>query len=619
MRFVWAVAAFVIAAVMIAAGIGQRTIFQGPRTESAALSVEQEAPFTLIDGAVLNRLPGTQTLRVEGDDTIFVAYGRTADVQAWLSNTTYNDVTLAAGDAIAADLVEPTPTATAEATAEPAPADPAATPTDPAATPTDEDAASSDPVGSDLWLDEYQQDDLLIAPLQLPETMSVLVASDGTSPAPSSLTVTWPIHNATPWAGPLIVGGGILMLLGALLYFLAIRHVRRSRGPRRKALPPLPETEPIDLAVAGADKGVISASPKRRSLTGRRTIMVLPAVAVSALLFTGCSAEAWPQLGASPTPTPTETVVVPEGQQAPAVTEAQAKRILTRISETVAEADAASDPALAATRLDGAMLAERSTNYKLRAAVAEYKVPTAIPTRPVTILLPQAYDGWSRTVMTVVRDADDDTVPPTIMFMTQQDPWSEYKLSYAGALEASAEIPKLAPPYVGAAQVPPDSSFLVMPPEQVAAAYADILDNGENSTYFADFDTETDSYLASVVTNRQDRLNTFNQTAAETGSLTFSSAAGAQPAIALATIESGAIVAVTVTETDRVTPTNADAVIKLDGNATVKALTGVDQSQTGFTTTFSDQLFFYVPGQGSNEKIRLLGYSSEILDAQVIQ
>lgn len=613
MRFVWAIAALVIAAIMIAAGIGQRTVFQSPRTTSVAVAVDQEAPFTVIDGAVLNQLPGTQTLRVEGDGTIFAAYGRTADVQAWLSDTTYNDVTLASGEVVA-ELLQPTPTPRGEATADPAlPEEPAA-----AAAPTESAPASNDPVGSDLWLDEYQQDDLLIAPLQLPDTMSVLIASDGTAPAPSSLTVTWPIQNATPWAGPLIVAGSILMLLGLLLYVLAIRHVRRSRGPRRKALPPLPETEPVDLAVTGADKGVISATPTRKGLTGRRAVMVLPVVAVSALLFAGCSAEAWPQLGASPTPTPTETVLT-DGQQTPAVTEAQAKRILTRISETVAEADAASDPTLAATRLDGAMLAERSTNYKLRAAVADYKVPTAIPTRPLAILLPQAYDGWPRTVMTVVRDADDDTVPPTIMLMTQQDPRAPYKLTYSGALEASAEIPELAPPYVGAAQVPPDSSFIVMPPEQVAAAYADVLANGENSPYFADFDTESDSYLASVVTNRQDRLNTFNQTATGTGSLTFSSAAGQQPAIALATIESGAIVAVTLTETDRVTPTNADAVIKLDGNATVKALTGVDQSQTGFTTTFSDQLFFYVPGQGSNEKIRLLGYSSEILDAQVIQ
>ena len=63
MRFVWAVAAFVLAAVMIGAGIAQRTVFQGPTAQTTEISVEDEAPYTLIEGAVLNILPGTQTIR----------------------------------------------------------------------------------------------------------------------------------------------------------------------------------------------------------------------------------------------------------------------------------------------------------------------------------------------------------------------------------------------------------------------------------------------------------------------------------------------------------------------------------------------------------------------------
>ena len=95
----------------------------------------------------------------------------------------------------------------------------------------------------------------------------MLVASDGTAPAPSDLTVSWPLDTSTPWAGPLIAGGGILMLVGVLLYVLGIRHARRSRGPRRKGLPPLPETQPIDIAVEGSDKGVITAGRPRKAVT----------------------------------------------------------------------------------------------------------------------------------------------------------------------------------------------------------------------------------------------------------------------------------------------------------------------------------------------------------------
>ncbi|KAA9110696.1 glycosyl transferase [Microbacterium rhizomatis] len=607
MRFVWAVAAFVLAAVMIGGGIAQRTVFQGPKTETATISAEQ-APYILIDGAVLNKLPGSQTLRAEGDGTIFASYGRTADMKAWLADSAYEAVTLGTDGQVVTTDTEPE--AAPAASSSPSPS---ASPTDSSQTTTA--TAQRSPVGSDLWLDEFQQDGVLIAPLQLPDTMSVLVATDGTAPAPSQVSVSWAVGNATPWAGPLILGGGILMVVGVILYILGIRHVRRSRGPRRKGLP-MPVTEPIDLAVEGADKGVISAGTRQRALTRRRAFTVVPVVAVSALLLSGCSADSWPDFAGSPTPSPTQSVIVPEGQKPPAVTTAQADRILTRIAQTVADADGKRDETLASSRLDGAVLAERATNYKLRGGIPDFASLAAIPTSSLRIVLPQAVDGWPRTVMAVVDDAADKTA--SIMLLTQKDAWSPYKLSYLSTLEAATQMPDLAAEYVGASQVPPDSSFLVMAPEELAAAYADVLNKGADSAYASQFVAEGDQFRASIAADRQKRLDSFNQTAASTGSLTFESTAGSQAPLALATLESGAIVAVNVNEIDTVKPTNADAVIKANNNAMVKTLAGAEQSSTGFTTTYSDQLFFYVPGQGSTEKIRLLGYSSNPLDAKVI-
>jgi len=621
-RFVWAVAAFVLATVMIGAGIAQRTIFQGPRTETTAISVEEKTPYLLIDGAVLNQLPGTQTLRAQAEGDIFASYGRTADMEAWLSDATYTHVTLDDDGSLATSVVEPVVDATAETPADDAAAGDAAAGDTGAG---DAEAAGRSPVGSDLWLDEYQQTDLLIAPLQLPDAMSVLVAADGTAPAPSKVTVSWPLQTSTPWAGPLIVVGGILMAVGVFLYILGIRHARRKRGPRRKGLP-LPVTEPIDIAIDDDDgKGVISSSQAqtRRAVSsgGRRAFVVLPAVAVSALLFSGCSADAWPQLASSPTPSPTATVIAPDGQQAPAVTKAQAERILTRIAATVADADAAMDGDLADTRLEGAALAARDTNYKLRAAIADYAAPAPILSKPLEIILPQAYDEWPRSVIAVADDAESKT--SSIMVLTQQDAWSDYKLSYVGSLEASTSLPDLAPAYIGAPQVEPDSPFLVLPPNEVAAAYSDIITNGENSEFYDLFEADGDQLRVSIAADRERRLADFNTTAsttASTATLEFSSAPGAEEPFALQTVESGAIVAVNINEIDTVKPTNEDAVIKVDAdrNRTVKALTGVDQSQTGFVTTFSDQVFFYVPSTGSNERIRLLGYSSDILDAKIL-
>lgn len=589
MRFVWAVAAFVLAALMIGTGIAQRTILQGPKTESQAIEVDSDAPYVLIDGSVLTSHDGAQNLRVQDNGTIFAAYGRTADLDAWLSPSDYTHVTVEDGEIVS--------------TAVRASATPAA------------DAAPLSPIGSDLWLDEFQQDDVLITPLQLPADMSLLVATDGIEPAPSTLSVTWPTGATTPWAGPLIVGGALLLLVGIVLYVLGVRHARRSKGPRRKGLP-VPVTEPINLAVDSVDKGVISASPTRRQISrGAKSFIAIPAVVVSGLLFAGCSADAWPQLAATPSPTASETVVVPEDQGSPAVTEAQAERIIARISEQVAVADAALDATAAAERLSGTALAVRETDYKLRATLPDTAPPPTIPGKPVRVILPEAFDGWPRTFFAVIETSA--TTSDVIVSVTQDDPWSPYKLSSSAELIPDASL-NLAPTYVGAVAIDPASPFLVIAPNKLAAAYADVINNGADSQYAALFDEQSDPLRAEIAKSRADSLAQFNLTGAQTGTMTFAMSAGDAEPVALATLDSGAIIAVTVNESETVAPTSADAVIKLGDNVKVQTLTGVTQSATGFTTSYADQLYFFVPAQSSNGRIQLLAYSSSFLDAKVV-
>ena len=620
MRFVWAVAAFVLAAVLIGAGIAQRTIFVGADTIETEISTSDGLPYTLVEGAVLTSMPGSQTLTASVDSgPVYASYGRTADVSAWLSDVSYTRVTLDDAGEVVTEVVEPEQDAAADPATEAPATEDTATDADQAAT----DAPTGrNPAGSDLWLDEFTDEGNLTAKLQLPDTMSVLLASDGTSPAPETIGIRWPLDNSTPWAGPLIVAGGILMLLGVFLYLLGIRHARRSRGPRRKGIPQ-PVTQPIDTIPAddAEAKGVISSGPSRRALRGgTRGFVVIPSLAIAGLLFTGCTAESWPQIGPSATPSPSASVIADDEQDAPAVTETQAKRILAKVAQTVSEADLAADGELAATRLAGAVLDERKANYLIRSKVADHPALAAIPTEPLQIVLPQAYDEWPRTIMTVVGEEGETTVAPTVAVLTQQDAWSEYKLTYLASLAASAEFPGgVAPATIGAALVPPESPFLVLEPKALAAAYADVIDKGAESSFASLFEEDGDQFRVKVAEDRRNRLEQFNQTGAETGSLTFSSAAGAYPAVGLATLESGAIVAVSLTETDTVKPTNSDAVIKLDGNPTAEALAGTASSASGFQTNFSDQLFFYVPNQADGGQIRLLGYASNILSAGVIQ
>ncbi|WP_431072876.1 glycosyl transferase [Microbacterium phyllosphaerae] len=662
MRFVWAVVAFVLAAGLIAAGIAQRTVFMGPSTQETSVAVEEPAPYVLMDGDVLREHPGAQTLLVRGDGDIFAAYGRTADMEAWLADASYNHVTVGKDGELDVELVDAAAAEDDDTSTDAPEASPA-----PEETPADDGAAAEDgrsPVGSDLWLDSFTDTDALIADMQLPEGVSLLIAHDGTADAPDDIVVSWPLDTSTPLAGPLMAAGAAVLLIGLVLYVLGIRHQRRGRGPRRKGPGPLPATEPIDVAqlppserkaieessTTATDTGSApaehtvdaetaqgdgepdsarkgdSAGDRRSEMraaspTRRRRMIAIPALALTALLATGCSADSWPQFGeGTPSPSPSATVIAPENQKPPAVTEAQAKRILQDVSATLSDADAAMDIDLAGTRLDGPALTARKTEYALRTALPDTAVPAAIPTDDVEVMLPEATDRWPRTVLMLSKSDGDDTVPPVVLTMTQQDPWSNYKVNNMAEMSADAVFPEVAAPWLGTSMVPDDSAFLSLPPGELAATYSDVVDAGEQSASYGMFDEISQNLAKSIRDSRQAVVqNLADNGAAATSQTAFDIAPADSAPVSMTTLGSGAIVAVSLVDTETVTPTSADAVIRFGDNAQAKALTGVTESAKGVTTKYEFQLFFSVPAQGSTEQIRLLAVRQDLLSVEVIK
>ncbi|WEK59713.1 MAG: glycosyl transferase [Candidatus Microbacterium colombiense] len=635
MRFVWAVVAFVLAAVLIGAGIAQRTIFVGPSSEQTKVEVEEPAPFVLMDGDVLRTNPGAQTLLIRGDGDIFAAYGRTTDLEAWLAESDYNHVSVAKDGGFDVEHIAAT---TDETDAEAG----------------SEEPAAHNPVGSDLWLDSFTDTDALITDkMQLPEGMSVLIAYDGSKPAPDDIVVSWPLDTSTPLAGPLMAAGGAALFVGLVLYVLGIRHQRRGRGPRRKGPGPLPVTEPIDIAALPASERAALDAPSDAAAapqdTGSedvqdaeiveedknpgtvksmaaarrpRRLLALPAIGLIAVLATGCSSDSWPQFdSATATPSPSPTVIAPENQKPPAVTETQATRILQEISSTLVEADTDLDLDLAKTRLDGPALTARTTEYALRKALPKTTPPSAIPTDKVEVVLPEATDRWPRTVLMLSKSTSDDTIPPVILTMTQQDPWTNYKVTNMAEMSADVALPEVAAAWLGTSLVPDDSAFLSVPPADLAKAFADVVDTGEKSESYGLFDDVALGLATAIRDSRQEIVQNLKDNGASTTSKTaFEMSPMDSPPVSMTTLGSGAIVSVVVADKERVTPSVADAVIRLkDSNAPAKALTGVSESAKGFETVYSFQLFFAVPAQGSTEQVRLLAVHQDLVSVKVIK
>lgn len=583
LRFIVAIVSFVVAFGMISYGIAQRTVLSEPDHVAASTSLATSAPVTVIDGAVLNANDGRQKISISGSPTVFAAYGKTIDVLAWVGEASYNEISL---DAEASSLKNSVVSGT-------------------------EDTVP-DPHGSDLWLAELTRETELTFIVNVPEDVSVIIVSDGTEPAPGNVSITWPVDNRTPWSGPLIVGGVLLLLAGLGLYLWALTHLRKARGPRRR--PPKIPTPPKRSKLGAKKPKAISTQRGRRSAGNIGSVSAI--LLVSALVLTGCTAESWPEfLGGSaevvPTPTPTDTAPTISTDKPPVVNTTQLESIVSKVAVVAQQADADRDGELIEERFDGPALAFRKANYAIRKADTNYDPLPAIPSGKVEVTLPQQNDKWPRTVFTVVQDPEDMTTAPTALMLVQQTPRENYKVVYAVHLEADTVLPAMAAAEVGTQRLQPDIKIFAMQPDELALNYGDVLLNGESSDFYKYFDVETDSLVASIgYEAKQSRLNSIPDIA----QMTFGMALGEGDVIPMVTNDSGAIVAVYLNETETVAPTEPGAVINAEG--AVKSLSRVSSTTKGTIATYGDQLLFYVPPGASSEKIMLIGWASALIAAK---
>jgi hypothetical protein len=576
-RFLVAIVCFVLAVAAIGLGIAERTVLAGPDKVTSSTTAQADAPLVVIDGSALNAYPHTQTLQLVGGKSAFAAYGRTADVMAWVGDATYTRVSYnkATGKLVSKTHVGKHDTV-------------------------------PNPSGSDLWLAQYTGDEARSIHLNVPSDVSVIAASNGKSPAPATVKVSWPIDNSNPFSGPLVIGGGCLLLLGLVLLVWALVHMRRARGPRRNQpkmpkLPRAPRYKPRKVRALAAPKG-------RRSITRFAAIPVV--VVAGAVALGGCSMI---PIHTAATPTATPKAAPTSSLEAPAVTPSQLQHIVDEVSTVSAKADAALNTTLIGTRFAGPALELRTANYAERKADSTLPGAAAIPSSEIDLTLPQASNTWPRTVMTVVQNKNDAKVAPQALMLVQQTPRSNYKVEYAVALQPKAQLPKVAPATIGAPAIPAGIKLLKLAPTDLAAAYGDILMKDKASTSYDLFQADGDDFRTQVgLAAKQAEIAALPTTA----TAAFSNTPGTGQVLSLSTNDSGALVAVNLDENQTVTPAKAGATLTAVG--ATKALLGKATTTTGFARTYGDQLLFYVPRAAQDAKIVLLGFSQGLITAKEV-
>ncbi|MBT2501579.1 hypothetical protein [Curtobacterium sp. ISL-83] len=578
MRFVLAIVSFVIGLLLVALAVGQRTVFAPPSSLVAESSTKTSAPVTVIPGSTLNANPGYQRVNVTGSGTVFAAYGKTTDVNAWIGDAKHTTLRF---DAAAGRLVGKT---------------------------TGSESTVPSPKGSDLWYQEYDGPGQFT--VRLPADVSVIVVGDGKGAAPTDVSVTWPRDTSTPAVGPLLVAGGVFVLGGLVLLVWAFVHQRRGRGPRRRSGGTRPPRVRASRRAAAA-----GAQVPARGRRGRRAFVAVPLVLVGALMLAGCSSEYWPHGGGQATPTPTMAATAAAAPSEPtAASKQQIMRIVQRVAVVAKQSDGARDARLAATRFTGSALQLREANYTIRGKDSGVSAPPVISAGQVCVALPQQTDSWPRTVFAVVADDCTAKTAPQALTLVQDSARDDYKVAYDVSLEADAKLPTLAPTSIGAALLASNSKLLAIAPGGVATAYSDILAKDAASRYANLFQSEGDGLRSTIGKAYKDKKSA---ALPDTAKIEYSSEVPSDSAVAIATDKAGALVSADLNEIEKVTPTAAGAEVNTEG--AVKALSGVDSSKKGITATYGVQLLFYVPPVGTDGKVVLLGFTQGLTAASEVQ
>ena len=568
MRFLIAATLFIVSISFLLLGLAQRTIWAPPAVFAVNLVGPGAQPYLVIPAEALAMMPGDATISTSGSGQVFLATGRDVDVLAWVATTSHSIVESSVEDQSLKVIPKP---------------------------------GTSDfisPVGSDLWLSEFSAESA--GQLVVPEgqDLSVLVASDGLTPAPERVRVSWPTENSTTVSDIFLSVGLGLLVIAIFFNVLALGKMIRNRGPRRK-VPKAPQGPRYKPKNRGYDL------PRRGRRSASNKIALVPVSVGLVLALSGCQVTQAPE--ATPTPSESATVSIVDEIE-PALNEEQVTRILADIQSVVADADASGETGLLQTRVEGPALLFREANYLLRSKSPDVAPLPPISTSVVSITIISKTEDWPRALMVVTQEGDE--LPQTLVIQ-QLSPREPYKLIYNMALLPGVEFPDVAAANDGAIPVEVDSLFLKISPLNLAPAYGDLIDNGPSSEFFSQFDLATDKFYEQISQNQADQAENLDE-----ATTVFSHELADANVVSLTTSDSGAIVALMMADTWEIKPNSRTSAVTVSGDELL--LLGAEGSRTGVSTRYGNMLLFYVPLASSDQKIRLLGATQSLLSIEVL-
>ena len=563
MRFKTAVALVLLGLLTLLAGIGQKTIWAPSETFTASAPADAaEAPLTVIDPDLRTAQGGTVKIRIEGDGNFLLAAGRPDDVDAWVGPTSHNTITGVSEDNKNLQVEH-----------------------------ADGDATAPNPSGSDLWVSTETASGELEYSWTPPADgeWSLLLASDGTKPAPSSISMTFPNDTSTPWAIPLMVIGGLLILAGIALVVLSMRK-RDGEGNGKGSL--------------FARRARAKAETKSSSRLGMVSSgVVTAAVTALAVALTGAAANA----ATTPAPAPATGTATPQAAQAaaPVLLDAQFRRILEQVSSAADAGDAAKDAAKLAERVAGTELEVRTQNYKIRSQVGTYEARMPIRSTKLLTTVVTSDRSWPRSVLAVTQG--EGNVVPQLLTLVQPAPRENYKLTETTPLQPGTTFPAIGRGGTDTLAAN-DKSGLLYSGEEALAGLADRLTNAESSFKDKLVEGASSPYIADTLSYQAEVVKS-----GENGTFSFTHKVVPESTVVFRTADGGALVLGRINFGFDGTPKASGDKLTIGDDAA--ALAGGKETTTGMVLNFAESMAVYVPPAGSTDPIKLVAATRGLVGA----
>jgi hypothetical protein len=580
LRFKTAVALVLLGLLTLLAGIGQKTFWAPAETVTATASAGEAAPLTVIDQKLRTLEGGTVTLKVKGEGSFLLAAGRPDDVDAWVGKTAHNTVTGLSDDKKSLQVKH-----------------------------TDGEASAPSPAGSDLWVSTEKASGELDYTWSAPADgeWSLLLAADGKKPAPSSISMTFPNDTSMPWAVPLMVLGGLLILAGgALLVLKPKTGTPRDGGPSGNGTPGNgPAAKGSDSQgspFARRARAKAAAKAGERSSSTRLSVVV---AATTAAVLAGTAAAAQASTSTAPASTAGTPSAAAKAAGTPVVLDAQFRRILEQVASATDAGDAAKDAKKLASRVAGTELEVRTQNYKIRSRVASYDA--RMPVRSTKLLTTVVTDKreWPRSILAVTQG--EGNVVPQLLTLVQESPRENYKLVGTSPLQPGTTFPAIVRGGTESLAAG-DKSGLLYSGQEALAGLADRLTKanstfksklveGESSPYIAD----TLSYQSDIVKDGVD------------GKFAFTHKVVPDSTVVFRTEDGGALVLGRLTFNFDGTPKAEGDKLSIGNDAAV--LAGGKETTTGMVLKFAESVAVYVPPAESKDPMKLVAATRGLVGA----